>query len=179
MSIYINGQLYVGEGNYPITTTQKQGYMDYNHSGPAIVLTANTWTDLPNDGAGAFTNKANKPDHVTELVNVATGYIHPLELNIGEALLIRNDYTITPSTNNSLLEFQYSLGTGLGSYTLPTIRERLDDGAGKPYRFSLSTDYIYMGDANTRDNPIKCQIRLSTSGSVLNSGIAIQVLPRL
>ena len=35
---------------------QKNGFIDYNDATGAIAITANTWTDIPNNGAGLFTN---------------------------------------------------------------------------------------------------------------------------
>jgi len=91
-------------------------------------------------------------------------------------LLIRNDFTVNPNTNNALLEFRYELGTGGGLYTLSTTVGRLDDGSGKNYRFSLKPDLVYMGDTNTRDNLIKLQVRLSTNGTLVNAGSVIQLI---
>ena len=158
--------------------TRAGGFMDYNNSGWAIAITADTWTDVPNDGAGAFTNKTYKPDQVTELLDDTTGYIDPTELDLGQAIVIRNDFVVNPNTNNALLEFRYELGTGAGLYTLEKIVWRLDSGSGIDYRFSLTTDYIYMGDTNTRDNPIKLQVKLSTNGTLNNAGSVIQLIKR-
>lgn len=152
------------------------GFIDYNDTTGTISLTANTWTDIPNNGLGAFTNKTYAPFGVTELMDVATGYIDTTELDLGNTILIRNDYTIVPNTNNALLEFRYSLGAGLGVYTLEKIKGRLDSGSGKNYRFSLEPDLIYMGDTNTRDNPIKLQVRLSANGTLTNAGSVIQLI---
>jgi len=171
------------------TTMDGIGFIDYNDASGSFTLSANTWTDLPNDGAGAFTNKTyapdgagaftNKtyaPDGITELMDSNTGYIDPTQTTLGDVLLIRNDFTITPSTNNALLEFRYSLGSGAGSYTLPTIIGRLDSGSGTPYRFTLRADKIYMGDDNTRLNPIKLQVRLSSGATVANAGTVITLI---
>ena len=151
-------------------------FIDYNDTTGPISLTANTWTTIPNDGAGAFTNKAYKPSGVTELMDVSTGAIDPTELNLGDSILIRNDYVINPATNNSLLEFRYSLGTGANAYVLEKTVGRLDDGSGRDYRQSVGTDLIYMGDLNTRDNPILLQVRLSGNGTLTNAGSVIQVI---
>ena len=115
---------------------------------------------------------------MTELLNVSTGEIDPTELILGDSILIRNDYKINPNTNNALLEFRYQLGGGGNVYTLETTVGRLDDGSGKDYRFSLKPDLIYMGDLNTRDNPIKIQVKLSTNGTLLNAGSVIQLIKR-
>lgn len=151
------------------------GFMDYNDTTGDVALTANTWVTIPNDGAGAFTNKNYKPIHVTELMDVATGEIDPTELDLGDVLFIRNDFTITPLINNTSVEFRYVLGAGAGEYTLEQQLGRLDRGSGIGYRFSLRVDLIYMGDANTRDNPITLQVKCSGDGTLNNAGSVITV----
>ena len=155
------------------------GFIDYNDTSTAataITLLADTWTVIPNDGLGAFTNKAYKPSGVTELMDTSTGALDTTQLPLGSSILVRNDFTVTPNTNNTLLEFRYTLGTGAGSYTLEKIIGRLDSGSGIGYRRSLVPDLIYMGDLNTRDNPIGLEVRLSAGGSLVNAGTAIQVI---
>lgn len=155
------------------------GFIDYNDTGTSsspISLTEDTWTTIPNDGLGAFTNKTYKPSGVTELMDTSTGAIDPTELALGDVIFIRNDFSVTPNTNNASLEFRYSLGTGAGAYTLTKRLARLDSGSGEAYRFSLEADKIYMGDLNTRDNPIALQVKLSTDGTLVNAGSVISVL---
>ncbi len=154
------------------------GFIDYNDTTGAVALTAGAWTTIPNNGLGAFTNKTYKPEGVTELMDVSTGAIDTSELNLGDTILIRNDFVVNPNTNNALLEFRYQLGSGGNAYTLETNIGRLDDGSGKDYRFSLKPDLIYMGDTNTKDNPIVVQIRLSTNGTLTNAGSVIQLIKR-
>ena len=111
-------------------------------------------------------------------MDVSTGAIDTSELHLGDAILIRNDFKINPNTNNALLEFRYQLGAGGNIYTLETNLGRLDDGSGKDYRFSLKPDLIYMGDTNTKDNPIVIQVKLSTNGTLTNAGSVIQLIKR-
>ena len=156
------------------------GVLDYNDTATTttpIALAADTWTTITNDGLGSFTNKNYKPYEVTELMN-SSGQIDCSELQLGSGIFIRNDYQVSPNIDGALLEFRYVLGTGAGEYTLEKIENRLDDGAGKYYRNSLVSDYIYMGDSNTRDNPITLQVRLSCAGTLINAGSAIQVVNR-
>ena len=158
------------------------GFADYNDTATSttpIVLLANTWTTITNDGLGAFSKLDSLPFGVTGLMDVSTGYIDPTELDIGDSLVIRNDYTITPSINNATLKFRYELGVGGGLYTLETILGRLDTGAGIGYRLSLKPDFIYMGDTNTNDNPIKIQVNISVNSTLINAGSAIQVIKGL
>jgi len=152
----------------------RSGFIDYNDTTGEISIDADVWVDIPNNGLGAFTNKKYKPFGVNELIDFSTGYIDTTELTLGDTILIRNDYSVKPKTNNALLKFRYVLGTGIAEYTLEKIVGRLDSGSGQFYRFSLQPDLIYMGDTNTRDNPIKLQINLSTKGTLLNSGSVIQ-----
>lgn len=156
-----------------------QGFIDYNDTstaGTPLVLTGGVWTTIPNDGLGAFSNDTYAPAGITELMDVSSGAIDPTETVLGDTLLIRNDYTVTPGTNNTSLEFRYSLGTGGNTYTLEKIIGRLDSGSGIPYRFSLVPDLIYMGDLNTKDNPIVIQAKLSASGTLVNAGTVITVV---
>jgi len=156
-----------------------QGFIDYNDTstaGTPLVLSGGVWTTIPNDGLGAFSNDTYAPAGIAELMDVSSGAIDPTETTLGDTLLIRNDYTVTPGTNNTSLEFRYLLGTGGGTYTLEKIIGRLDSGSGIPYRFSLVPDLIYMGDLNTRDNPIAIQAKLSANGTLVNAGTVVQVI---
>jgi hypothetical protein len=158
---------------------RKNGFADYNDTSTTttpLVLSAGVWTTIPNDGLGAFTNLTNIPFGITQLMDVTTGYIDPTQLYIGDTILIRNDYTITPSVNNSLLKIRYELGTGAGLYQLETTVGRLDSGSGIGYRLALKPDLIYMGDSNTKDNYIKIQVNLENNGTLINAGSAIQVV---
>ena len=162
-------------------SASRDGIADYNDTTTAvtpITLIANAWTTITNDGAGPFTNLAYLPSGVTELMDTTTGAFDFSELELGDNCIIRNDFAVTPNTNNALLELRYQLGTGAGSYTQETIIGRLDSGSGQPYRFSLIPQMIYMGDLNTKDNPVILQLRLSTNGTVINAGSAIGVTKR-
>jgi hypothetical protein len=172
-----NSTIVVGSPS-PIAAARNQGFMDYNDTSTTaspLALLADTWTSIPNNGLGSFTNKAYKPTGVTELMDTTTGYIDPSELDLGDVLIVRNDYIINPDGNNKSLTFRYTLGSGVDAYTLERRMGRLDEGSSVEYRFSLVTDMIYMGDANTRDNPIVIQVKLEGTGTLVNSGTAIAV----
>jgi len=159
----------------------QNGFIDYNDTATAltpITLLADTWTTLTNDGLGAFTNKAYAPTGVTELYDTTAQLIDFSELGLGDVVFIRNDFTVTPNTNNTLLEFRYQLGIGGFAYTLEKSIGRLDSGSGNPYRFSLNVDEIYMGDLNTRDNGGVLQVRLSAAGTLINAGSVFTVMKR-
>lgn len=150
------------------------GFVDYNNASGDVSLTSETWTDVPNDTLGSFTNVNYIPSNVTSLIDDSTGYLDFTELELGQEISVRNDFTITPNTNNALLQVRYVLGTGAGEYALLFWSERLDSGSGIDYQ-RVITFPIYMGDTNTRDNPGKLQVKLSTPGTLNNSGSYISV----
>lgn len=152
------------------TPSSKTGWMDYNDSTGSFSISADTWTDVPNDGAGSFTNKAYKPAAVTDVLDESTGYLDFSDLPMGSEISLRNDITVTPNTNNALFELRYVLGTGAGEYALNFLSERLDSGSGVAYQ-RVTTFPIYMGDTNTKNNAGKLQARLSTPGTIQNAGV--------
>jgi hypothetical protein len=159
----------------------KNGFGDYNDAGTSstpVTLPAGTWVSIPNDGAGAFTNLDFLPTGVTHLMDTSTGEFLLSELQLGDIVNIRNDFTITPSTNNQLVKLRYVLGATPSQYTLETTIGRLDSGSGVGYRFSLVPFLIYVGDANTRDNAVTLQIQTSGNSSLVNAGAVVGVTKR-
>ena len=160
--------------------TVDYGIVDYNDASTSttpVALVADTWTDVPNDKLGAFTNELYMPDGVTSLMN-ANGELDFTELSLGSSVFIRNDVEVTPNVNNALLEARYVLGDGLGQYTLGSWRMRLDTGSGIAYPSPKGSFFIYMGDLNTRDAVGKLQVKLSSSGTLKNNGVAIGIFKK-
>lgn len=150
------------------------GFIDYNDTTGAISLTADTWTDVPNNGQGAFSNFSYKPEGITNLLDTNTGYLDFSELTLGSQVIVRNDFKVNPNTNNSLLEVRYLLGQGAGEYALTFWSERLDNGSGIDYQRVVSFP-IYMGDTNTQGGVGKLQVKLSTNGTLTNAGSYINI----
>ena len=163
-----------GERWVSTSSTSAVGFIDYNDSTGDIDLTPDTWIDVPNNGAGAFTNKTYKPTTINDVLDDSTGYLDFSELTLGSQLLIRNDFTVTPNTNNSLLEVRYLLGQGAGEYALKFWSERLDSGSGIGYQRVISFP-IYLGDTNTQGGVGKLQVKLSTNGSINNAGSYVKI----
>ena len=163
-----------------IVTKSITGFADYNDTSTSggVALSANTWADIPNNGDGAFTQLNFLPSGITSVLDTSTGYLDLTQLKNGDSVIVRNDFIITPNNNRANLNFRYELGAGAGTYTLDYFVSRLDSGAGIPYRFNLYSHLIYLGDDNTRLNPIKLQLNLSRNGSFVNNGTAIQILRR-
>ena len=172
ITFYENNTGFSSAGSSASTT--KQGFIDYNDTSGDVSLTTDTWTDVPNNGLGSFTNKTYKPTLINDVLDGSTGYLDFSELSLGSQLLIRNDFTVTPNTNNSLLEVRYLLGQGAGVYALKFWSERLDSGSGIGYQRVISFP-IYMGDTNTQGGVGKLQVKLSTNGSINNAGSYIKI----
>jgi len=150
------------------------GFQDYNNTIGDISVAAETWTTLLNNGQGAFTNL--QYNTIPDLVDyTGTQNFTFSELNLGDSVYIRTDFTFTPQVNGATLEVRYQLGAGAGLYTLPRGLGSLTNGAGIPYRF-VELSYIYMGDLNTRDNPGVLQVKCSEAGTVNYAGCAIKVV---
>ena len=152
------------------TPDSKTGWMDYNDSTGSFTVVADTWTNVPNNGAGSFTNKTFKPPSVTEVLDTTTGHLDFSDLPLGSEISLRNDLTIVPNSNNALLQMRYVLGTGANEYALNFLSDRLDSGSGVIYQ-KVRTFPIYMGDTNTKNNAGKLQIKLSLAGTVTNNGV--------
>ena len=157
----------------------RQGFADYNDAATAITpitLPAGVWTELTNDGLGPNTNLQFIPPGVTELMDLPSGHIHVGELDLGDSIVIRNDYTVTTSAANTCVMFRYMLGTGPAAYTLENLVGTLPMPTTQ--QFTLTANFIYMGDTNTKDNPIIPQLMLDKAGSVVNAGTVIEVVKR-
>jgi hypothetical protein len=160
------------------TGTVGQGFADYNDSATSVTpisLTSDSWTPITNDALGAFTNTTYIPDGVSSLFN--SDKIDASELELGDAILIRYDFTITPTVNGAFAQLRLGLGTGLGSYNLNRPIGTLSNGSGYEYQIT-GEFYVYMGDANTRDNPISLEVECSEDATLVNAGVVIQVLRR-
>lgn len=149
------------------------GFIDYNNAGASQSLDADTWTTITNDGAGSFTNKTYAPTGVPELQD-GSGNLDFQYLELGDSILIRADFTVTPTVNGATLELRYGLGQGGNAYNLPRLVGTMANGAGIGYRFVIET-YIYMGDTNTLGGAGTFQLKVSEDASVANAGWVIQV----
>tara|TARA_R110002020_G_scaffold460380_1_gene678861 strand:- start:35 stop:574 length:540 start_codon:yes stop_codon:yes gene_type:complete len=156
------------------------GIADYNDTSTTsspVALVADTWTTLPNDGLGTFSQES-LPSGVSTLLVPASGAIDISQLSEKSTIKIRFDFGVTPSSNNSALGFRLLLGDGVSAYSLPTSFGRLDEGAGVIYDRGLFVGGVYAGDLNTIDNPIFLQAKCSANATLINRGMYIEVYKR-
>jgi hypothetical protein len=128
---------------------------------------------VPNDGLGAFTNKAYSSSG--DLMN-SSGQLDLSGLTLGDVVLLRNDIRITTTINNTHAKFRYELGGGAGIYYLTKEFGVLGDGA-REYSHQFE-QIIYVGDVNTQANLITPQVCTSEDSSLVNLGTSIYVFRR-
>ena len=150
-------------------------YNDTSTSDNALILQSEQWTTLPNNGEGMFTNTSYLPESVGTLMDTSTGAFDFSGLSLGDTVYIRNDYTVSPTLNGTHLSVRYLLGQEDSQYTLEKAITTLSDGA-RTYRISLGIDMIYMGDDNTRNNPVYLQVLVSEEATIRNNGSVIHVI---
>lgn len=157
----------------------KGGILDYNDlatsTTPISIPSGLVNVDVTNDGLGAFTNKAYAPVGVTDIWNSTTNLFDWSDLKLGDMIDIRLDLSVTTSSPNQLVEIDLLLGVGGGQYAIPFARNTYKNaGAQNVNRYNG----IYMGDANTINNPAKFVVRSDASATMIVNGWYCKVLVR-
>ena len=144
------------------------GFEDFNDDSTSagVSILSDAWTNVPNDGQGAFTNKNYSPG-VGDLID-SSGRLVLSGLNLGDTVIIRNDIRVAPSISGAFLEWRYQLGTGASTYYLTQPLGLLGDGA-REYAFQF-LQLIYIGDENTRQNLCIPQVRCTEDATFRNLG---------
>ena len=150
------------------------GWADYNDtatSSTPINLTANTFSQLTNDGLGAQTTE--EYSRGLSFWNSSTNKLDISGTAVGDALLIRVELEVNPNINQSSVEFRLWV-EAFGGFSLPVPLGVLDDGAGAWYRRIIVLPF-YVGSETVRDNPIQCQIKCSSQAQVRINGFYVGV----
>ena len=135
-------------------------YVDTETSATPINLTADTWTDLTNDKAGANTH-TNLPSYVVgDLWDSAANKIDTSKVGANKVLLIRNDFDVTAGAANTRLDARlYFPDTG------KSIEFSHDNIAsnGDQVRYSRTTQIFTRTSELT--GGCKIQIKVDKSGA--------------
>ena len=86
-----------------------------------LTLTADTLTVLPNNALGSNTTNAYLPLGVTNLWNAGTSSFDFTELAVGDAVELRILVQPTTASNNTQIELDLYLGSGVNQYKVPFI----------------------------------------------------------
>ena len=142
------------------------GWQDYNDLATKttpITLTADTWTELPNDGAGPYTQTGHKIFDHGNIWDTAANSFNFTDLSVGDVLIIRLSATVTTYSSNINIGGKLKLATGSGiEYDVPFFFG-LVKSAGSHY--ITTTTMIYIGNTETRDYPGKVLAFSDTSGT--------------
>lgn len=157
----------------------KGGILDYNDAATAItpinIPPGLINTDITNDGAGPFTNKAYAPVGVSDVWNTTTNLFDWSDLKLGDMVDIRLDLSITTSSPNQLVEIDLLVAVGGSQYAIPFSRNVYKNAGSQ----SLNRyNGIYMGDTNTLNNGAKFVVRSDSAATLVVNGWYCKVLVR-
>lgn len=155
------------------------GFFDYNDlattGSPITHNGSEGFKKLTNDGLGAFTNINYKPLGMTTLWDTTASQFDFSELSLGDMVDIRIDVDVTTTSPNQDTSIQLLLGIGGSPYTL-----EIDEISPKTARTKKMLSYtgIYMGDANTLNNPGEFQIDTDSNATITVNGWYLKVTRR-
>jgi len=136
-----------------------------------IVLTADTWTNLTNDKQGDHTTEVYKPAYVTgSLWNTAASKIDFTEVPIGKVVLLKVDFQIVETANNTILECQI-VG---GGHTMQVLTTEMKS-SGDDHHYSV-TNMVWVEDAAMQTAGMNVQLRTSNNSEVEVHNIMITII---
>lgn len=90
------------------------GWADYSNSAVDLqTISASTWTQLTNDGAGALTKTDYKPYYTTSLFN--SNSVDLTDIPEGTVITLRNDITLNILSNNTDVLFRVKFKNEIGT----------------------------------------------------------------
>lgn len=153
----------------------EQGVVDYNDLATAstpLSLSAGVALQLENDGAGSFTNLTYIPSGVASLWDTTLDQLDFSDLKLGDKVLLRLDVTLTTLSANTDIDMTMDLAIGGTPYSLDISRESFKSTG----TYNITETFpVYMGDANTRDNPGEIMLETDKNATVVVNGWAIFV----
>lgn len=159
-----------------VNNLHTNGFADYNDAATALTPispTASTWTKMTNDTLGGFTNTAYLPTGVTDLWDESANQFDFTQLSLGDQVDIRFDFSSATTSVNQVVKARLQLGIGGSPYTL-----EFEDNIFKTVGTYPNVRWlgVYMGDANTRDNPAELQVWSDATSTFVNNGFYIRVI---
>jgi hypothetical protein len=152
----------------------KGGFANYEDTATPttpIVLSADTWTNITNNKLGSNTETAYKPAYVTgDLWDSANSKVDFSEIPIGKVVLMKVDFQITETANNTILECQM-VGGGHTMQILTTEMKFQND----THHYAVS-NMIWVEDAAMQTAGMSIQLKTSNNSEVEIHNIMITVL---
>ena len=147
-------------------------YEDATTATTPINISADTWTDLTNDKAGAGTLTTFKPSYVSgDLWDTATNTIDLNEIPNGKIIVVRTDFEYTAGSSNQHVDARIYF---------PDISKELhflhsDLGSVHGAHHFVNTMQFYT-DSNIQTSDAKIQFQASGIGTLKVNGFLITVL---
>lgn len=120
-------------------------------------ISANTRTDVNNDGQGTYTTNAFGVPGIVDIYDGTSGEFDFSKLKIGDVVGIRIDFEYDTQSNNQTVRQRLDLAVGSASaYSIKWGSENVFKHKGV-HEFSVYNK-IYIGNNETRNNPAKFSI---------------------
>jgi len=147
---------------------------DYNNAGAGQAYTTGELV-LQNDGAGAFTNTDLIPTAHVDIYDTTTDTFDFATLNIGDAVLIRLDITVTTTVANQIINSYLELGQGVAPYPIMFHSHAGFKTIDTYENLTVESRVTILNDT-TRDNPAQFKFNSDDDATVLVNGYNITVL---
>ena len=152
-------------------SVQKNGLFDYNdvttQTTPIFVSGGGGFVTLTNDELGSSTNKLYPPDGITDVWNASTNEFDFSQLPLGSKVDIRIDLLVTTLSPNTQIDIALGLGIGGSPYDIQWVD--VFEKTAAAHRITVS-DFIYIGDLNTQNNPAMFKIEADGNCNVQVNG---------
>ncbi len=115
-----------------------------------ITLSADTWTQVTNDGLSGSTTRTNLPEGCTGIYNGSTNRIDLSELTNKHHVIFRFGVKVNPTVDNTTLKLRLLWTTSSGgTYEVDIPGALLNDGAGIEYEEEFTLPF-FVGNNSTR-----------------------------
>lgn len=168
-----------GSGSGSWKKIYTMGWEDYNDSGSTQNLTNGVWSDITNDGAGAYTNTAYKLPGYANIWDTVNNQFDwaTAGLKIGDVVGIRFDIEVNVNSANDNVALALDMAHGHASEFKLWLDNSNYDVAGT-HRLLRYTE-LYIGSNEILNNPAKVTMTADSAGdSVIVYGWFVKVLPR-
>lgn len=147
------------------TAVNTSGSAVYAHGGASTAMTADVWTDMPNDHAGVLTYTDALPDGVTRLVDPLTGKLDISELSEGTSAVVEFEGTFTPGSGNTEVRARFVVGLiGGGTATIEVLVGTFKGTSAR--RLSLTKVFV-ITDKIDPSVPVDVQAIADTNSTML------------
>lgn len=155
------------------------GYFDYSDlitQTTPLNIVANTPSLVTNDALGEFTSSSNAPYGISRVYDETTNQFDFSQLKIGDAIMIRLDYSITTTNANQKYHFDLKLGVGSPTEFQRRVFEQEVKTAGTSgawVTMAFTLDY-----QDIVDYPCELYVTSDANATFVNNGYKVEVIQK-